>query len=86
MYVARSSLFQQDIRNFGQVVCVGERWAASIFFVRVLDDGDLFFYFHHGRSGVTYPGTAISKGVITFFCAVKLKTNSHSLVIKPYDI
>ena len=41
--VARSSLVQQDNRNCRQLVCVGECWAASLFFVRVLD-GDSFFY------------------------------------------
>ena len=41
---------QQDVRNCREDVCVGEWWAASLFFVQVLD-GD-FFFFVRGRSVV----------------------------------
>ena len=62
--VARNQrLRQQDIRNCcGQLVCVGEWWAASLLFVRVLY-GVFSKFVYRGPSGVKVSmNTATSKG------------------------
>ena len=52
------AISKQGVRNWRQLVCVGERWAASLFFfVRVLD-GD-FVCVHRGPPVVVRFQTAI---------------------------
>ena len=62
---------QEDIRNCGQLVCVGEWWAASLFLVRVLDDDT--FFLNRGQSGVI---SAISKEVPMFLVPSTLESRS----------
>ena len=68
---------QQDVRNCcGQrVVCVGECWAASLFFVRALD-GESFF-FSRVRSGVAIAGVAN-----VFYVVIR----THDRPKNPYSI
>lgn len=56
---------------------VGDWWAASRLFVRVLD-GEILLKSYRGRSGVRI--LYISKGFPSLFGTVKVR-NSHSLVI-----
>ena len=68
-------------------VCVGEWWAASLFFFAPLVDGVFSSFFQlsaRGRSGVTYLGTAISKGVLSFLAPSKLETARVSFARNTY--
>ena len=64
--VARSSLLQQHIRNWGQLVCVGERWASSLFFLRVLDGVCVSYFSNRGRSGDTTTVQQCRNGSFTY--------------------
>ena len=67
--VARSSLARQDIRNCRQVVCDGEWWAASLFF---LTSAGMVILFPFSRSVGCYSDL---EEVPIFFGVVKIRNS-----------